>query len=217
MDVCLFEEKDERSWLHLSSTCSDDYIILRSTTKLTSEVIAIPQSERALRAAVQTPYVVKAVPLHVKRKLDETEGTKGDNKSDIHECQAGHTTSLNLSFLPYLLTVQSRVEGLLYSVDHYRMQSLQGADGPSDLFVILSNKDGARNFKVSVAPVISPSLSNWKDVLPHSDALYIEDIDIHSTYWAISGRESGYENVWLSLTNQMNFDHLEVMNLPFIF
>ena len=217
MDACLFEEKDERSWLQLSSTSSDDYIILRSTTKLTSEVIVIPQSERALRAAVQTSCAVKAVPLHVKRKLDDTEGSDNENKCDIHESQTDRTTSLNSSFLPYFLTVQSRVEGLLYSVDHYRMQSLHGADGPSDLFVILSNKDGARNFKISTAPVISPSLSNWKDVLQHSDALYIEDIDIHSTYWAVSGRENGYENVWLSLTSHMNFEQLEVMNLLLIF
>jgi oligopeptidase B len=57
------------------------------------------------------------------------------------------------------------------------------------------------NFKLCVTSILKPSAENWVEVLPVSDRLYIEDVDVHSTFWAISGREDGYENVWLVVMN----------------
>ena len=47
--------------------------------------------------------------------------------------------------------VQKRQEGLEYSVEH------QG-----DRFLILTNADGAEDFKIVETPVTSPSMENWE-------------------------------------------------------
>lgn len=52
--------------------------------------------------------------------------------------------------------IEVRTEGLEYDVEH------QG-----ERFIILTNADGATDFKIVQAPVASPSRSNWQDLVPY--------------------------------------------------
>ncbi len=63
--------------------------------------------------------------------------------------------------------VQPRIRGVEYSIAHYR-----------DCFYILTNKDGATNFKLMKTPVHNTGIENWEDVIPHREDVLLEDIDL---------------------------------------
>ncbi len=59
-------------------------------------------------------------------------------------------------------------------------------------FYIRTNKN-AENFRVVRAPVSDPGEKNWKDFIPHSSAIKIEDVDFFKDYAIVSERENGLE------------------------
>jgi oligopeptidase B len=65
--------------------------------------------------------------------------------------------------------VTAREEGVQYSI----------ADRGDDLF-ILTNVDGAIDFKIVTAPLASPARANWRDLIPHRAGVYILDHDLYS-------------------------------------
>jgi oligopeptidase B len=65
--------------------------------------------------------------------------------------------------------VAAREEGLQYSI----------ADRGDALF-ILTNADGAIDFKIATAPLKSPERANWRDLIPHRAGVYIIDIELYS-------------------------------------
>jgi oligopeptidase B len=58
--------------------------------------------------------------------------------------------------------VAPRTDGVLYSVDHHT----------ADL-IILTNADGAEDFKVVVAPLHASARENWRDLIPHRPGVMI--------------------------------------------
>lgn len=54
------------------------------------------------------------------------------------------------------VTIAAREVGRQYDVEHH------GED-----FLILTNADGAEDFKIVTAPVVDPSPANWRDLIPH--------------------------------------------------
>ncbi|PWE58137.1 S9 family peptidase [Metarhizobium album] len=77
---------------------------------------------------------------------------------DIHDHETSEYRLLStrdLTAEPQL--VAERVEGLEYSM----------TEG-GDVFYILTNADGAGDFKIVEAPVTAPGRENWKDVVPHT-------------------------------------------------
>ncbi len=65
--------------------------------------------------------------------------------------------------------VAAREVGVQYSV----------ADRGSELF-ILTNADGAIDFKIVTAPLASPERADWRDLIPHREGVYIIDIELYS-------------------------------------
>jgi oligopeptidase B len=65
--------------------------------------------------------------------------------------------------------VTAREAGVQYSV----------ADRGDQLF-ILTNADGAIDFKIVTAPLTSPERANWRDLIPHRDGVYIIDIELYA-------------------------------------
>jgi oligopeptidase B len=68
-----------------------------------------------------------------------------------------------------LRLVASREEGVQYAV----------ADR-GDEFFILTNADGAIDFKIVTAPLASPERKNWRDLIPHRKGVYILDHDLYA-------------------------------------
>ena len=170
-DVCLLQEDDERFWVWLSVAATRDYLIVRSTSKRTSEVVAVPLSARAA-AGAHAAGVASFAPLAC--------GADGAGGSP----------------LPPRLLIRPREDGLLYGVEHVRAPAGGGGGAASgDAFVVLTNAGGAKNFKLVVAPTAAPSA--WRDILPHSEARYLTGVQVRANFWAVSGREDGLANVWL--------------------
>jgi oligopeptidase B len=65
--------------------------------------------------------------------------------------------------------VAAREEGVQYSI----------ADRGDELF-ILTNADGAIDFKIVTAPLASPERANWRDLIPHRAGVYVLDHDLYS-------------------------------------
>jgi oligopeptidase B len=66
-----------------------------------------------------------------------------------------------------LRLVAAREKGVQYSV----------ADRGNELF-ILTNANGAIDFKIVTAPLNSPERANWRDLIPYREGVYIIDIEL---------------------------------------
>ena len=65
--------------------------------------------------------------------------------------------------------VAAREEGVQYSVN----------DRGDQLF-ILTNADGAIDFKIATAPLNSPERANWRDLIPYREGIYVLDVELFS-------------------------------------
>jgi len=79
---------------------------------------------------------------------------------------------------------QTRTRGLEYDIAHY------GSD-----FYILTNADGATNFKIMKTSSENTSKENWKDLIPHREDVLVEDIEIFKEYLVICERSNGLNKV----------------------
>ncbi len=94
---------------------------------------------------------------------------------------------------------QERIKDLEYSIAHYK-----------DTFYIITNADGATNFKICKTPDTATAKSQWEDVIPHREAVLIEDIEIFKDYFVINERENGLNNIRI-----IRWDGSEDYYLPF--
>jgi len=67
--------------------------------------------------------------------------------------------------------VAARELGVQYSV----------ADRGDELF-ILTNADGAIDFKIVTAPLASPERANWRDLIPYRDGIYVIDLELYANH-----------------------------------
>jgi oligopeptidase B len=65
-----------------------------------------------------------------------------------------------------------------------------------DWLYIVTNRDGARNFKVMRAPVASPGA--WEEWLPHRDDVFVEGVDVFETFIAVTERRNGLRTLRLT-------------------
>ncbi len=90
---------------------------------------------------------------------------------------------------------QKRQQDLLYGVGHYE-----------DCFYILTNADGAKNFKIMKTPVAATEKENWTELMPHRDDVLIEDFDLFSEFLVIEERKEGLVKIRV-LTWDMQTDY----------
>ncbi|AZI21823.1 S9 family peptidase [Chryseobacterium taklimakanense] len=76
--------------------------------------------------------------------------------------------------------VQQRADGLEYSVEHFE-----------DEFYIITNADGATNFKLVKTKVGKCGIENWEDVIPHRENILLEGFEIFKNYLVLEERNQG--------------------------
>ncbi len=81
--------------------------------------------------------------------------------------------------------IEPRAEGLEYSVDHQ-------AGASDDRFVILSNADDAKDFKLSYTNVATPGRQHWSDFQPYKPGRMIHSFEVFKD-WVL----------WLSVENAL--------------
>jgi len=92
-----------------------------------------------------------------------------------------------------------RIRKLEYSISHYE-----------DQFYILTNKDGATNFKIMKTPEGKTSSQNWIDVIQHRNQVLIEDVEIFNNYMVLSERKNGLNQIRV-----LSWDKKEDYFIPF--
>ena len=75
---------------------------------------------------------------------------------------------------------QKRQHDHLYGVGHYE-----------DYFYILTNADGAKNFKIMKTSVDKTEKDNWIEIIPHRDDVLVEDFDLFSEFLVMEERNEG--------------------------
>lgn len=79
---------------------------------------------------------------------------------------------------------QKRVRGLEYDIAHF-----------GEHFFILTNIDGATNFKIMKTPELATTKENWVDLIPHREDVLIEDIDIFRDFLVVTERFNGLNTI----------------------
>ncbi|HEX3565967.1 MAG TPA: S9 family peptidase, partial [Acidimicrobiales bacterium] len=102
--------------------------------------------------------------------------------SEVHVIDAARPTDA-----PRL--VEARCRGVEYSIEHAVLP------GQGDVFLILTNADGAENFAVVAAPVDDPGRANWQVVVPHRADVRLEGVDAFAAHVVVSERHQGLERI----------------------
>ncbi len=97
--------------------------------------------------------------------------------SEVHLIDAEHPT-----VRPVL--VAARSFGHEYNVDHH-----------GDSLVITTNKDGAEDFKICLAPITAPGLDHWRDLVPHKSGRLILDTVAYTGHLTRLEREDGLPRI----------------------
>ncbi len=103
-----------------------------------------------------------------------------------------------------------RERGVEYSIYHFE-----------DNFYVLTNKDGATNFKLMKVEEKKTLSTNWKEFIPHRPEVLLEDIEIFKRYYVISERDNGLNKLkvtkWESGdTYELPFDNETYIAYPYV-
>ncbi len=88
---------------------------------------------------------------------------------------------------------QPRQRGLEYHISHFK-----------DHFYIITNKDGAKNFKIMKTSKNKTSLDNWIDEIPHREDAFLEDFSIFKDYLVLEERNNGLSKIRIKKWDNSN-------------
>lgn len=162
------------------------------------------RSEKIFRHVLGTP---SSEDVEVYHEKDETFGcyvTKSKSKKYII-IGSFSTLSTEARFLEAnnpegeFIVFQERQPDLEYNIAHYE-----------DHFYLLTNKEGATNFKLMKTPVSKTAKENWIDVIPHRKDTLLEDFSIFKDYLVLEERNNGMNKIRFK-----RWDETEDYYLPF--
>ena len=76
--------------------------------------------------------------------------------------------------------VEARTPGLMYGID----------DG-GDQLIVLTNADGAEDYKIMTAPLATPGREHWRDLVPYREGRRIESVEALANHLVRLERENG--------------------------
>jgi len=85
--------------------------------------------------------------------------------------------------------IEGRRQGVEYNVDHAVLPTI------GDVFLILTNDDGAENFAVFRAPVDDPGRAQWQVMLAHRPDVRLESVDPFAGHVVVNERRNGLEGI----------------------
>ncbi len=101
--------------------------------------------------------------------------------------------------------VEPRRDGVEYDVEHHHSAE------HGDRFYVLTNDDGAENFKLMVTPVERPGRDDWREVVPHREDVRLEDVDAFADQLVLSERAEGLERI---VVRRLADDDTHVIAMP---
>lgn len=105
-----------------------------------------------------------------------------------HDTSEVHLLDLkNPSAKPRL--IEKRTGGLRYEVEHH--PSFNG----EEVLIVLTNADGAEDFKIAIAPLANPGRTNWRDLIPHQAGTLVLDCSIFKNWTTRLERHEGLPRI----------------------
>ncbi len=80
--------------------------------------------------------------------------------------------------------IAPREDGVEYSVDHWE-----------DQFIIKTNRNGAEDYKIVMAPAADPKPENWRDVVPHRPGCFIVGMTMFKNWMVRMERENALPRI----------------------
>jgi oligopeptidase B len=80
--------------------------------------------------------------------------------------------------------VQPREQDLEYGIEHH-----------SGRFFVVTNADGAEDFKLMEAPVAAPGRAHWTEVVPHRPGVKLGGIDVYADHLVLFERTAGVRRI----------------------
>ena len=113
-------------------------------------------------------------------------------------------TSAEVRYLP-----ADRPDGV-WSVVHPREKDHEyEVDHAGDVFLVRTNGNGLRNFRLIAAPVDDPRPSWWTELLPHRDDVMLEDVEAFADHYVTHEREDGLIRVRVTDRRTQASRHIE--------
>jgi oligopeptidase B len=101
-----------------------------------------------------------------------------------------------------------REQDIEYHVEHH-------VDGDGrERFFILTNADGATNFKLVCAPVDAPGRASWREVVAHRDDVKLDGVDVFRDFLVLSERTNGLEQLRILGLVDPTLDRVLTMDDP---
>lgn len=146
-------------------------------------------SEKIMRHTINSPSTKDVVVYEEKDKSNYISVGKSKNKKYIFISSHGTLSSeyriADANKPSEAFTVfQPRMKDVLYDIFPV-----------DDQFFILTNKDGAENFKLMSCPLKKTSQQNWKEVIPHRNDVLIENVSEFQKYLAVQERKNGLSRI----------------------
>jgi len=85
--------------------------------------------------------------------------------------------------------IEKRTVGMRYEVEHH--PSFNG----EEVLIVLTNADGAEDFKIAIAPLKNPGRANWRDLIRHSAGTLILDCSIFKDWMTRLERHEGLPRI----------------------
>jgi oligopeptidase B len=80
--------------------------------------------------------------------------------------------------------IEPRQQDVEYGVEHH-----------GDHFLVVTNADGAEDFKLMAAPDTAPGRANWTDVVPHRPGVKLSGIDVFRDHLVLFERADGVRRI----------------------
>jgi oligopeptidase B len=109
-------------------------------------------------------------------------GTESKVTSEVRYLDSGQATSEPS-------VVEPRQQGVEYQIEH------AVAPQVGDVFLVLTNADGAENFALHQTPVASPGKTNWQTIVAHRPDTKLETVDSFSGHLVVAERERALERL----------------------
>ncbi len=91
--------------------------------------------------------------------------------------------------------VEPRSHGVEYSIDHHDAPPSNASPIDPGHFFVVTNADGAQNFKLMVCPADTPGRSHWTEVVSHRADVRLDDVDVFADHVVLSERGQGLERL----------------------
>ncbi|HEX4552551.1 MAG TPA: S9 family peptidase [Xanthobacteraceae bacterium] len=85
--------------------------------------------------------------------------------------------------------VAARENSVRYAVEHHP------SFGGAPVLFILTNADGAEDFKIAVAPLATPDRAHWRDFIPHRPGVYLLSFTVLADWLIRLEREDGLPRI----------------------